>query len=251
MVEKINLKTFTLESNMILVKPDPNYDFVEALSPEGKVKIYLSYEPEDDAKHVSITGKVLKVPSELKYYSELKTSKKGIDISPQEFESKMRNTMPFKTEINVSEGDVVFFNHLNQIDAELEGRLVNTDEYGYCMLMPYSSLYGKKTESGFTALNGYVIFIRDQKDATFESKSGLLVLQKSSVYGSYYGTVVSCDKRIDDYLDKSYDCVTDIQKGDRIIINPKFGYRIAYSIHAGDMSDHEIIRRKHILALIK
>ncbi len=247
MIENLKLEDITLTGNYLIVKPDPNYDFVEIKGQDGNVKIYLSYDPQDDTKHVSISGTVLKTPSELKYYGELLN--KELSISQEERSSKMRNTMPYKTNLNVKEGDKVYFNYHNQFDVEIEGRLISIEGEGLCMLMMYDTLYGKQVGDKFVPLNGYVIFKRDQSEREYTLPSGLTIIQTTNLYAGKQGFVVSADEAVSGYIDGGYEDKMKLNEGDRIIINPKFGYRIAYSIHAGDMEDYEIIRRRHILGI--
>lgn len=241
---KIKLSDLELTSSLVLVKPDPNFDFIPVKGPEGEVKIYLAYNPQDETKHVSITGSILKLPAALTYYGEILSDPTSLCMD--ERSSKMRTGMPYITKMNVVEGDKIYFNYHNQFQALEEGRLIDVEDHGICMLMHYETFYGKEVEDEFVPLNGYVLFKRDQIDADYQTESGLHVVRKQNVYGSNLGTVLGVDERVTGYLDRSKEDDIEIKKGDRIVINPKFGYRIAYSIHGGAIKDCEIIRRKYI-----
>lgn len=246
MIEEINLDTVQLTGNLLIVKPDPNFDFVEVTGQDGSIKIWMGYSPNDETKHVSITGTILKTPNELKYYGELLVSKKGFDCSNEEFSSKMRNSMQYITPLNVKEGDKVYFDYHNQFDSELEGRLIKIKDHGYCMLMHYETFFGKQVEGEFIPLNGYVLFRRDQSEREYITKSGLTVIQSTDIYAGRIGEVIACDAPVSGYLDRAVEDKWELKKGDKILINPKFGYRIAYALHAEQMADYELIRRRHI-----
>lgn len=248
MIEKIDLSNTELTGNYLIVKPDPNYDFVQVKGVDGQVKIYLGYNPQDETKHVSISGTVLLTPKNLKYYKEILD--KDNDMSQDEKSSKMRNSMQFKTKLNVKTGDKIYFNYHNQFQAEDEGRLVEVKDHGYCMLMNYETLYGKQVKDEFVPLNGYAIFKRDQSEREYKTASGLYVVQNVDVYSGKMGEVICADDAVTGYLDGGYEDQTPLKKGDQVLLNPKFGYRIAYSIHAGDLQDYEITKRRYIFGII-
>jgi co-chaperonin GroES (HSP10) len=249
MIEKINLETTELTANYFIVKPDPNYDFVEVKGVDGSMKIWMGYSPNDETKHVSISGTILKAPNELKYYGDILTSKKGFNVSNESFSSKMRNSMQYITTRNVKEGDKVYFDYHNQFDSEIEGRLINVEGEGYCTLMHYETFFGKEVDKDFVPLNGYVLFKRDQSEREYVTKSGLTIIQNTNIYEGRIGEVIAADKPLSGYLDRAVEDKFELKKGDKILINPKFGYRIAYELHAGEMKDYELIRRRHIYGI--
>ncbi len=246
MIKKTTLEDIELTGNYLIVKPDPNFDFIPMQSPNGEIQIHLNYNPQDATKHVSITGTVLKRPIELKYFGpELLRS---AEMTNEEKSSLMRNSMPYKTKLNVNNGEKVYFDYHNQFQADDEGRLIEVDGHGICMLMKYETFYGKEVKGEFIPLNGWVIFTREQQDSEYETASGLTIIKNVNVYESNKGEVVCADLAVSEYLDGSSESEILLVSGDKILIDVRFGYRIAYAVHAGEMTNYEIIRRKNILA---
>lgn len=251
MVEKINLSTFELVSNNLLVRPDSNYGFIEVATPEGTIKLFTSPMPEHEAKNFAISGQVVKCPDSLLFHGELLTHQKGITISDEDFSSMMRNSMPYATELAVQNGDNILFNYGVQIDAINEGRVFEVEGIGKCMLVPYEQIFAKRINDELVPVNGWIIFKRDVIERETQLPSGLWAVDlKATDYTSQYGTVISADKPVTNYLDKSHDGEEQLHAGDRIIIQKNFGYRIAYDPVAGELKDTEVCRYKNVLGTV-
>lgn len=250
MIEKIDLKTFEIVSNHVLIKLDRNYDFIEVHGPDGiKVELQLIDFTATQEQLQAITGTVLKVPNKLKFHAEIKQHERGLTISSDEYSSIMRNTMPFDVPMNITEGDKVTFDLKEAIGAELTGLLVNVGESDYAVLMPYESLFCKEVDGNFIPLNGWVFFKRDQKPGEFVTESGLVIIEKVDKYGSKYCTVICADAPIKEYIEKGYeDDKMNLHPEDRIFLQKGFGFRIAMDRFAGGLKDIEGCRRTRILA---
>ena len=254
MIEKINVETIELLSSQVLVKVSPNHDFREIPGPNGtKVELYIGDFAKDfhaTAQNVAITGTILKTCEALSFHGELKTHQKGKTIASEEYNALNRSSMPFDVDLDVAEGDKVLFSHLTGLNAEPEGRLLKDEKYGYVMLMRYDMLYAKEVNDEIVPLNGWVFFIRDQKPSEYQLPSGLWICEKVDKYGFLKGTVVAADKPVRDYLNpKHRDTDWDLPKGQRIIVQPKFGYRIAHDVHAGKLFGIECVKRNYLLAI--
>lgn len=252
MIEAVDLKTFELTSNFVVVLLDPNYNFREIQGPNGTtVEIQLIDLSSTQAQNQSITGTILKAPDRLLFHGELKTHEKGKTIASDEYESLMRNTMPHLTDMDVKEGDKVVFDYKVGLHAESEDRILKDVTHGYCMLMEYHNLFAKEVNSDLIPLNGWVFFIRDQKPGEYQTQSGLWVIEKVNKYGILKGTIVSADAYIKSYIEPgSYESSIELNKGRRIIVQKGFGYRMAYDVHAGKYEGLECIKRKNILCLL-
>lgn len=244
MVNEINLNTLKTLNNLVLVKPDPNYDFVELQGEDGKVKIYLSYSDKEEANHVSITGDIIAICNDLVFSDDLLSKSK--QFGQEEKAAKMRSSMPFKTKLNLKVGDKIYFDYHNHFNAENEGRLCKVEGIGYCLLMKYDQVYGKQINNKFVPINGWVLFKRHQEEAEYQTDSGLTVIKKTNMYGSQIGEVIAADTWVESYLDGGKEEKITFKEGDKFIFKKNFGYRIAYSVHAGDMAEYEVIKRRHI-----
>lgn len=249
MIEQVSLENFELTSNFVLIASGLDYNFVEIPGPMGtKVQLELCEILAGEPEKKCITGTVLKVPEKLMFHGELHRHKRGITIADEEFCSLMRTSMPHDTDLNVKEGDRVIFDYKMALDSEAEGRLLNIEGYGYCVLMPYESLYAKDTSGELIPLNGWVFVLRDQNPNEWMTESGLIVVEKTDKYGSKYATVVKADGPIE-YLDKNlHESPVLLNPDQRVILQRGFGYRIASDRYAGELLGVEAIKRRNILA---
>lgn len=248
MIETIDLRNFELVSNYIVVLLDPDYNFKEVTGPDGtKVEIQLIDLTVTQAQNQSITGTILRLPERLLFHGELNTHEKGKTISGDEYESLMRNSMPFEVDLNVKEGDKVVFDYKVGLHAESEDRILKDVTHGYCMLMEYHNLFAKEVNNELIPLNGWVFFNRDQNPAEYQLPSGLWMVEKVNKYGILKGTVLSADDPVKDYIESGTDDLVEIKAGSRIIVQKGFGYRIAYDLHAGKYAGLECVKRKNIL----
>lgn len=250
MIERIDLESFEIVSNYVLVKVEKNHDFIEVPGPNGiTVELQLIDFTDTQEQLQAITGTVLKAPKELMFHMELKQHERGLTISSDEYAALMRNAMPYDVPMNVKEGDRVTFDLKEAIGADLTGLLVNVGELGYAVLMPYESLFCKEVDGEFIPLNGWVFFKRDQYPSEWTTESGLLILEKVDEYGSKYATVICADEPIKEYLEKGYeDGDIGLQPGNRILLKKGFGFRIAFDRFAGGLKDIEACRRTRIIA---
>jgi co-chaperonin GroES (HSP10) len=249
MIEQISLEDFELTSNFILIKGGLDYNYIEIPGPLGtKVQLELCEIVRNEPEKKCITGTVLRVPKELSFHGELNHHERGKTIADDEFCSLMRTSMPHKTVLNVKEGDNVIFDYKMALDAESEGRLLNVEGHGYCLLMGYESLYAKESDGDLVPLNGWVFALRDQNPNTWTTENGLIVVEKVDKYGSKYATILKADHPIE-YLDKNLsEPPIPLNHGDRVILQRGFGYRIASDRYAGKLLGVEAVRRRNILA---
>lgn len=251
MIEKISLETLELVSNHVLIKIDKDHDFHEIPGMNGTtVVLQLIDHTKTGVQLASITGTVLKTPERLLFHRELKTHVKGRTICDEEYASLMRTTMPHDVPMDVKEGDSVVFDVKHALDAEECGLLVDVDGVGYAVLMEYHALYAKQVDDRVVPLNGWVVFMRDQKP--FEYQVGLLwVIERVDKYGSKYATVVDADAPVIEYIEKGQeDPQIHLEQGQRVLVSGKFGHRMADDAFAGKLKRLEVIRYNKLLALV-
>lgn len=252
MIETISLDNFELTSNFVLLASGLDYNFIEVAGPNGtRVQLELCEIVKNEPEKKCITGTVLRTPEYLYYHRQVKTHDRGKTIADDEFAALMRTSIPHKTSLNVKEGDKVIFDYKMALDSEAEGRLLNVEGHGYCILMPYESIFAKEVEDGIMPLNGWVFVIRDQKPFEYQTASGLFVVEKTDKYGSKYATVLNADHPISEYLDKTLEEPQVVLKhSQRVLLQRGFGYRIASDRYAGTLLGVECLRRRHIFALV-
>lgn len=250
MIESISLKNFTLLSNFVMVKPDTAYDIVVLQGPKGtKIELKLISEGEQEANHYSISGTVVKRPEKLFFFN--KNSYEAQGMSHLEFASSMKASTSSKCNHPYQEGDKIYYNYNVQFSCEQENRLLQCDEHGIVMLVPAESIFGYVHDGEIIPVNGYVFFERDKELSEYETESGLTVIRTIKGYEMNSATVISSSSPVEAYLDGGIITNESYEKGDRIIIDKRFGYKMAYDLHAAELKNVEIVFQKHILAKLE
>lgn len=243
MIDQINTKTAIIPTNYALIKSDPNFDYHEIPTPDGKVTLQLAYFNQDKPKHLSITGTVLMLPAE-KWFFKYKP-KEG---NGMEFEAMVRNSLEFDADCDIKIGDKVFFDYREQIDVESERRIVRTEEHGLCILVRIDRIFGKYMSDGIAPVNGYVFFLRDQLPDKLELSSGLMLVRTHhNNYAMNTCTVLSAAPACRGHLEGEYEPPMDLNPDDRILLQKNRGFRIAYDIGNDELKDIELCHRKDIL----
>lgn len=241
MIDKIDLKTAKIPFNFALVKADLAYDFHEVPTPDGTVKIQLSYFNQDMSKYLSISGTVLMMPESAFFFHD-----KADGGSGDEFNAQVRNSLEFDADCSVEVGDRIFFDYREQIDAEIEVRLVRTAEHGLCVLVRLDRIYGVYREDDLEPVNGYVFFLRHQLPDKLELSSGILLTRKQNKYGLNTGVVLSADKPCRAHLEGEVDGNMELEAGDTIVLFKNRGFRISYEVGNSELRDIEVVHRKDI-----
>ncbi len=247
MLEKINLSTFKVISNHVLIKPDKAYDILLLDGPNGKkIELKLVSAGENEINHVSITGTVLKKTDQPYFFH-----KNGEKMNQQEFGSRVQASLQVDCDFPFSEGHKVYYNYNVHLSAEEEYRLFDTEEHGVVMLIRLDSLFGYESEGEIIPVNGYVFFERDTPDKI--SSSGLIYIAENAQkhYDKNTGTVIAVSSPVRAYMDGGITGDLGIQPGDKIVVDKRFGYKMAYDLHAGDVKNVEVIYAKHVLAILE
>jgi len=241
MIDTIDIKTAKIPFNHVLIKADSAYDFHEIPTPDGSVKIQLTYFNQDRSKYLSISGKVLMLPEQTWFFGN-----KG-DGHGDEFNAMVRNSLEFDANFDVKVGDRVFFDYREQVDAEIECRLVRTADYGLCVLVRQDRVYGVY-EDELRPVNGYVFFLRDQLPDKLELSSGILLTRNHNKYELNHGIVLSADAPCRQHLENEFEPGMELSPGDRVLIAKNRGFRISYEVGNEELRDIELVHRKDIAA---
>lgn len=204
--------------NWIRVKLDPENNFIETKS---GFKLYLdtSYEEE---KHIQRTGVVEAIPSKLIY-------------------NKDGSGMPWKTSLEIKEGDIVLMYYLavqNCLRKEYKRYIKEGNRF--TIFIEYQNIYGVIRDGKVIPINGYC-FIEHHEDPDWEEmiakaeKSNLVLpdLRELSKKNVSYGTVAYIGKPNEEYFD-SYksDKGYDLKVGDKVIMKKVTDIMIENPMHA-------------------
>jgi len=248
MLETIDLSTFKVLTNNILIKPDKNNDILLIYGPQGKkIELQLVSFGESEANHMSITGTVIKKSDNQFFFRD----KGERNIGQKERASLVQASLQTDCDFPFNEGDKVYYNYNVHLSAEEEYRLFDTVEYGICMLIRLDNLFGYEQDGEVVPVNGYVFFERDTPDKL--SGSGLIYIPESAQnhYGKNTGTVLAISAPVRAYMDGGITGDIRIGRGDKIVVDRRFGYKMAYDIHAGDVKNVEVILQKFVLAVLE
>jgi len=250
MVEQIELSTFKLTSNFILCRPDPAYNIVAIDGPEGKkIELTIISDGEREACHYSISGTVIKRPDDIFYFN--KYSDESGAMEHRMYASQIKASAGVKCDHPYQEGDKIYYNYNVQLQCEEENRLVETEEHGICMLIPVDSIFAVVKDDEIIPVNGYVFFTRDQQESEYLSDSGLTIIREVKGYEKNFATVVAASSPPMGYLDGGTIGPDTYEKGDKIIVDKRFGYKMAYDIHADELKSVEVCFYKHIVAKLE
>lgn len=261
-MKKISLSNFSIPQNYVLIKPDPDYEFIE-LPPGSELeinneptKIWVGYTSETHGRHFGITGQVLCVPDKLVYNKKrIEKFKKQVgalwNFGDQiTVAALMGASMHIDTELEVEVGDKIWFSYLCQINAVVDKLLIDTEEHGICFLAKYEDLYCREREGELELINGWVWIQRIER--TRKTESGLeLQFSDKNLYENGHAVIVKAAKPLKGYMDGGSDYGLDINGGEQVIYNAAMGHPMEYSMHR-KVTEKEVlsIRRKHIYAII-
>jgi len=261
-MEKISLKNFRIPANYILIKPDPDFEFVEIetkdsiFGPAKKVQLKVGYTSETHGRHFGITGKILAVPDKLVFNkSRIMKYKDRIGsarlVSDQiKVAVLMGASQEIDVDMEVKIDDKVWFSYLCQINAVTKELLIDTEEHGMCFLAKYEELYCYQRNGEIELINGWVWIQRIERND--ETESGLkLQLSASNKYENGHATIVKAGKPVNGYMDSKSEYPWDFNGGEQVVYASKMGHPVEYSMHR-DLHDKEVlsIRRKHIYAVL-
>lgn len=280
---RINLDTFKIPANYVLIKPDEAIETYQIKGKElGIIAPDFKYEGVGEAqkrisvkeRNASVSGTVYQVPQKLVFnLNEIKSLKNrhtthkviGGKLAmvnfPVQFQidTLTRASVQFKTEMELEVGDRVNFSYMAHQSSLKEGLEFETDE-GLMYLIKYDMLYytldGVKPKK---MLNGWVIvepeeievktegaqeFIEHQHGiVTLAPKSKLKKSRKNQI-----GEVKIIGSICKGYLqepDKT-DPRHPINVGEKILYDPRNCQRLEYENHQNLEKIHHLVQRKDI-----
>lgn len=259
-MEKISLKDFKIAYNYVLIKPDPDFEFIEVkqnsafLSAIEQPKIWLGYNSETHGRHFGITGKILAVPENFIYNKEEIVKFKEHVGSLWNYGDQliisdlMRESNEIDTEIEVEIGDKVWFSYLCQLNGVVKELLIDTVEHGMCFLARYEELYCRERAGELELVNGWVWIERLERENVAESGFELHLSNKHR-YQNGRARVIKTARPLRGFIDGGSDTDIDVKEGDEVIYNSKMGHSAEYHLHR-KLTNNEVlsIRRKHIYA---
>ena len=214
-----SLDNFKPISNSVLVRIDDRHD--EITYGTLTLKLDTSFEV---GKHAANKGVVIKVPEKFVYSNK-----------------PLPNTGDWDTEIEVEEGDLVYFDYLAGIECnqiECKGKLY--------YVLPYHTLYVVRRKEEVIPLNGYVLLepiIKEEgyKDFKFDRERAKYAIV------AYSG---SCNKK---YRNKQYYDDPDIKAGEKIVYGKVSGLFLEQEEHSSFNGDkrYRIIQRRHLTGIIE
>lgn len=260
-MRKVSLADFSIPNNYVLIKPDPDFEFIEvpSTSPMAEsTKIWIGYDSETIGRHYGITGTVLVVPENLKFnkprIKKLRdriSNGKNREVSDQIVMANLVNSsLSIDVDMELQPTDKVWFDYMCQINAVVDRLLIDTEEHGMCFLVKYEDIYCLERDGELKVINGWVWVQPLEKETTTDS--GLeVVLSDTEKYLKNTGVIVNAAAPIKGYLDYDSEDPVELNPGDEVIYNEKIGFPVEYSVHR-KLTDKETycIRRKDIYAVV-
>jgi len=250
-----NLK---IKTNYVLIKPEKDIE-------ELKSGLLIKAGQEDkqrqlantEARHYNITGEVLVVPQSLVFRGEQvsslrkDTGGKFGDDNIKLLHTLVNGSMEYKTEIEIEEGDKVWFDYLCHINAVTENRIIEVEGYGECILVEYSRLFIRERAGIKQPLNGW-IFIR-KLEGERKLSENFVISNTADLTLRNQAEVVQVGTPIEQYLSLKYTdhFFKDIKSGDKVIYNEKLSTPLEYSLHETEgLEKLYKIKRTDIKAII-
>ena len=234
----------------------------------GDMELWLSTEgrPGD---HQPVVQKVIKTPPYLVYGKHLTYYQQNLDYDPQlkahriethTTNSPVKNSMPWKVEMELLPGDVVWVNTMALLNAERQDRVIECDEKKY-FLVPYNDIYLYKRDKDIKMINGWILVEPEKTEEDIRNrvaKLGIIIPsinitrdnQRQMGVVDRMAVVRYIGEPIYEYIDGKCDS-DDISVGDRIVFKFPFNRRLESETHRFfDSKELIVTRRTYIVAKI-
>lgn len=259
-MKKINLEKFKIPSNYVLIKPEPDFEFIKVepknkfSGESGPVEILIAHTTETHARHFSITGTVLVNPEKLIFNKKrIKDFKRGRanDESRREGVARlMEASLEIDVDIDTEVGDKVWFSYLCQLNAVIHKLIIDTEEHGICFLIKYEDIYCYQRKDAVFLINGWVWIKRVERSR--KTDTGLeLQFSTKNTHEPNWAIIIKSSNPVRDYMDSKPEGSINFNGGEQVIYNDKMGHPLEYGLHR-ELTDDEVlsVRRKHIYAVI-
>lgn len=255
-MEKISLENFSIARNWVLIKPDPDFEFVELKTPGGIVEIQVGYTSETHGRHFGITGTVLAVPDELVFNKQrIEKYKKRIGskrlISDEiRVALLMSSSQEIDVDMELELNDKVWFSYLCQINAVTNKYLIDIEGHGMCFLVKYEEIYCYERAGEVQLINGWVWIQRIER--TRKTESGIeLQLADTNKYENGHACIIKSGSPVREYMDGRQDYPWRFNGGEQVVYASRMGHPIEYSMYRKLTEDEVLcVRRKHIYAVL-
>lgn len=159
-----SLKSLQIKRNYVLIKIDEDHTEVSLKGPEGQVyaQIEVGITDQTEARHYAITGTVIKTPESLIYRGrelEAFRNKIGFDFGPEQAKDLsmlVKGSLEWEVEMELQEGDKVWFDYIAIISGNTQRKLVNTKEHGWCLLINYDQVFLYERDGERRPANGWL-----------------------------------------------------------------------------------------------
>ena len=248
-ISREELQCYRPRNNYVLCEPILEVDKIQS----GKFNLFIdpTYRPEH---HQPVIQKVISTNRHLIYgrKRQLMTYEHGTKtveyINGKKnplfnywYESTMEdapieNSMPWKTDMEVREGDIIWCDFVEIFNAVKRNRVVYCEDKTY-YLISYDKIYCAKSEKELKILNGWVfvepIEYGQTKPQEIAERSGLKLvhIEKHEAPEDRFGIVRFIGKPIEEYVNLDQSDTDEISVGDTILLKFKFNRRLEHQTH--------------------
>ena len=246
-----------------------NYVLTTAVFATDKVKIgdleLYNDTSWNESQNQPIVQRVVSVPKKLVFGHEQRfiTLDKGFDASIQNnrnetvaIEPPVKNSMPWRVDIELRKEDVVYVDWLSLANARRENRLFTCEGTDY-YLVKYEDIYFKLVDGKPVMLNGWCLFApMPEEETELEKKlreSGIVIpeIKITNENRKEYGKIdrLALVKHIGfpvyEYLDSEEEEHDEISEGDVVILKFKHNRRLDSEIHCFFSREELIVGRRN------
>ena len=219
--------------------------------------------------HQPVVQKVIRTPLKLTYGKHLTYYQQNLEYDPElkahrvethTTRSPLKNSMPWKVEMELQPGDVVWVNTMSIINAARQGRILECEDKKY-YLIPYDQIYLYKRDKDTRMINGWILVEPEKTDEDIQqriAKLGIIIPsvtitkenQRQMGVIDKLAVVRYIGDPVREYIDGRSDH-DDISVGDKIIFRLPFNRRLESDMHRFfDQKELIVSRRTNIVAKV-
>lgn len=283
-MDNIDITKAIIPLNYVLIKLDEDFNTYHSEATGKDTGISIAPWGVNQAKHVSVSGTVAKLPNRLIYHGEeinaMKQVKDRADYVQKEIARLRRESIAYNVPMEISLGVRVYFEYRTRLDAIKEGRVIENPDGKY-IFVPYDLLimafrasvtnFDDVKVTDIYMLNGMVL-VKPLEYATektaggikgFKTENDLFIPESKQPNAKYvkkgnvwYGTVLAAGCGVKGYADfpgkgGEFDLQSSLIKpGIKIAYDGRHQKRIEVDVHRVIFKQHVFFRihRKDIFA---
>lgn len=253
----LKLSEIEIKTNQVLIKPDDDYLrlksglLISGTEEDRKKKIEHT-----KARHYSITGLVLLEPQSLVYggkkQREIVAKRQGQydQFSIKDLNDAVRNSLEYKTNVEVRKGDKVWFDYRCHYSSFNEQKFIELEDHGICMLIDYHAIYARERKGSKIPVNGWIWVKQVPK---LQQQTGLLLDPETArSTEKNVGEIFACGTRIEEYINVlTEDTKVKLTKGMKVLFHEKIATPLEYDIHATEGLEGILkIKRKDLIGIL-